>query len=108
MSGEDLENFESDAQMALYEEYKNVFGLFNYVVETDKRFYLCNAVEIEPHTEGGTLFFQVSMNDVWVWDIFRPSRFMKSVKIYSVKDINVEERAKDTELVVPEMPDFNL
>ncbi|WP_346844694.1 DUF2469 family protein [uncultured Rothia sp.] len=108
MSSEDLDNYEADAQMALYGEYKNVFGLFTYVVETDKRFYLCNTVEVTPHTENGSLFFEVEMNDVWVWDIFRPSRFMKKVKIYSVKDINVEERAAEGDLLIPETPDFEV
>ncbi|WP_068170142.1 DUF2469 family protein [Rothia sp. ND6WE1A] len=107
MSGEDLENFESDAQMALYEEYKNVFGLFTYVVETDKRFYLCNSVDVQPRADNGMLFFEVAMADVWVWDIFRPSRFMKNVKIFSVKDINVEERSTEGELIIPEMPNFD-
>lgn len=107
MSGEDLDNFESDAQIALYEEYKNVFGLFTYVVETDKRFYLCNSVDVKPRADNGTLFFEVAMADVWVWDIFRPSRFMKNVKIFSVKDINVEERSTEGELIIPEMPDFD-
>ena len=40
MSAEDLENYETDAQMALYREYKDVMSLFSYAVETDRRFYL--------------------------------------------------------------------
>lgn len=106
MSSEDLDNFEADAQMALYEEYKNVFSLFTYVVETDKRFYLCNSVDVKPRQENGSLFFEVAMTDVWVWDIFRPSRFMKTVNIFSVKDINVEERSSEGELTIPEIPGF--
>ncbi len=44
MSAEDLENYETDAQMALYREYKDVMSLFSYAVETDRRFYLANQV----------------------------------------------------------------
>jgi len=28
---------------------------------------------------------------VWVWDIYRSDRFVKSVKILTFKDINIEE-----------------
>ena len=46
MSAEDLENYETDAQMALYREYKDVMSLFSYAVETDRRFYLANQVDV--------------------------------------------------------------
>ena len=49
MSAEDLENYETDAQMALYREYKDVMSLFSYAVETDRRFYLANQVDVTPH-----------------------------------------------------------
>ena len=34
--------------------------------------------------------FEVSMSDVWVWDVFRSNRFVKKVHAYSVRDVNVE------------------
>ena len=68
MSAEDLENYETDAQMALYREYKDVMSLFSYAVETDRRFYLANQVDVTPHVQDGTLYFEVLMSDVWVWD----------------------------------------
>ena len=92
MSAEDLENYETDAQMALYREYKDVMSLFSYAVETDRRFYLANQVDVTPHVQDGTLYFEVSMSDVWVWDVFRSNRFVKKVHAYSVRDVNVEER----------------
>lgn len=103
MSSENLENFESDAQLALYEEYKNVSGLFTYIVETERRFYLANAVQVTPHLKEGTVFFEIEMQDVWVWDIFRSSRFVKNVRVYSVRDVNIEERTPGEEFMIPPM-----
>ncbi len=39
------------------------------------------------------------MSDAWVWDMYRPARFVKNVKVVTFKDVNVEELAKsDLEL----------
>ena len=39
------------------------------------------------------------MNDVWVWDVYRNDRFVKSVRVLTFKDVNVEVRGdKDLEL----------
>ena len=39
------------------------------------------------------------MNDVWVWDVYRSDRFVKSVRVITYKDFNVEVRGdKDLEL----------
>jgi Flp pilus assembly protein TadG len=37
------------------------------------------------------VFFEVSMTDAWVWDMYRPARFAKNVKVLTFKDVNVEE-----------------
>ena len=42
MSAEDLENYETDMELQLYREYRDVVNLFSYVVETERRFYLAN------------------------------------------------------------------
>ena len=31
------------------------------------------------------------MADAWVWDMYRPARFVKNVKVVTFKDVNVEE-----------------
>ena len=66
-------------------------SIFKYVVETDRRFYLCNQVDVKARTEAGEVFFEVSMSDAWVWDMYRPARFAKNVKVLTFKDVNVEE-----------------
>ena len=45
MSDEDLERYEDAIELALVQEYKAVLPMFSYVVETERRFYLANAVE---------------------------------------------------------------
>ena len=73
----------------------DVVGLFSYVVETERRFYLTNTVDLQVRsTEGGEVYFEVTMSDAWVWDMYRPARFVKNVKVVTFKDVNVEELAK--------------
>ncbi|MDY3049538.1 MAG: DUF2469 family protein [Rothia sp. (in: high G+C Gram-positive bacteria)] len=107
MSSEELEGYESAAQLTLYEEYKNVASLFTFVVETDRRFYLANSVQVSPRCQDGALYFEVEMQDVWVWDTFRSSRFVKNVRVFSVKDVNIEERAAGDDLLLPSPEDFD-
>jgi hypothetical protein len=92
MSAEDLEKYETEMELALYREYRDVVGLFGYVVETERRFYLANAVEVAPRSgDDGEVWFEVSMTDAWVWDMYRPARFVKNVRVLTFKDVNVEE-----------------
>ena len=42
-------------------------------------------------TEAGDVFFELSMTDAWVWDMYRPARFVSSVRVVTFKDVNVEE-----------------
>jgi hypothetical protein len=34
------------------------------------------------------------MHDAWVWDMYRPARFVKNVRVMTFKDVNVEELEK--------------
>ncbi|MGN6333617.1 MAG: DUF2469 domain-containing protein [Motilibacteraceae bacterium] len=100
MSAEDLERYETEMELQLYREYRDVVGLFSYVVETERRFYLTNTVDLQVRTTSeGETYFEVTMSDAWVWDMYRPARFVKNVKVLTFKDVNVEELAKaDLEL----------
>ncbi|CAM5434892.1 hypothetical protein SALBM217S_08458 [Streptomyces griseoloalbus] len=79
MSAEDLEKYETEMELKLYREYRDVVGLFKYVIETERRFYLTNDYEMQVHSVQGEVFFEVSMADAWVWDMYRPARFVKQV-----------------------------
>ncbi|MPV38209.1 DUF2469 domain-containing protein [Georgenia subflava] len=100
MSAEDLENYETELELDLYREYRDVVGLFSYVVETERRFYLANHVDVQVRSAGGEVFFELTLNDAWVWDVYRSARFVKNVRVVTFKDVNVEELAK-RELEVP-------
>jgi hypothetical protein len=106
MSAEDLENYETEMELQLYREYRDVVGLFAYVVETERRFYLANQVDLQVRSVGGEVFFEVTMSDAWVWDVYRPARFVKSVRVVTFKDVNVEELAK-SELELPKSGGFS-
>lgn len=96
MSDEEIESYEASAELNLFREYRDVIQLFNYVVETERRFYLCNSVELQARPVGSDVFFEVTLTDAWVWDIYRPTRFVKSVHVVTFKDVNVEELNKSS------------
>ena len=100
MNPEELDAYETDLELALYREYRDVVQTFRYVVETERRFYLCNQVDIVTR-EGRDLFFEVKMSDAWVWDMYRPARFVKQVRVITFKDVNIEEVDKP-DLRLPE------
>ena len=91
MSAEDLERYETEIELQLYQEYRSVLPLFRFVVETDRRFYLANDVKMEPKGEGGRAYLEIELGDAWVWDMYRPARFVSSVRVVTFKDVNVEE-----------------
>jgi hypothetical protein len=31
------------------------------------------------------------MADAWVWDMYRPARFVKSAKVLTFRDVSIEE-----------------
>lgn len=87
-------------ELALYREYRDVVGLFTYVVETERRFYLANHVDLQVRSAGGEVFFELQLEDAWVWDVYRSARFVKTVRVVTFKDVNVEELAK-SEIEMP-------
>lgn len=105
MSAEDLEKYETEMELRLYREYKDIVQQFSYVVETERRFYLANHVDLQVRNADGEVFFEVAMQDAWVWDMYRPARFVKNVRVVTFKDVNIEEL--DTpDLRLPETDTF--
>ncbi|MGH9151406.1 MAG: DUF2469 domain-containing protein [Acidimicrobiales bacterium] len=91
MSAEDLERYETEIELQLYQEYRAVLPMFRYVVETERRFYLANDVKMEARGDGGRTYLEIDLRDAWVWDMYRPARFVSSVRVVTFKDVNVEE-----------------
>jgi len=63
-------------------------------VETDRRFYLANGVKVTPPAPD-TDWVEVELSDAWVWDMFRPARFVTNVRVLTRNDVNVEELRRD-------------
>jgi hypothetical protein len=91
MSQDDLERYEAEIELQLYREYKDVCPMFSFVVETERRFYLANHVESVVREAGGRTYVELELRDAWVWDMYRQTRFVSSVRIVTFKDVHVEE-----------------
>jgi len=101
MSMDDLEQYEAELEHQLFQEYRDVSPTFRYVVETERRFYLANAVEQRVVETGGRPRLELELRDAWVWDMYRSTRmrFVTTVRIVTFKDVNIEELARpDLEL----------
>jgi hypothetical protein len=87
-----IERFEEERELELYREYRDVVPMFTYVVETERRFYLANVVDVQQREDG---WVEVRLSDAWVWDMFRPARFVSNVRVMTRRDVNVEELRRD-------------
>ena len=96
VSAEDLEKYETEMELTLYKEYRDIVSQFSFVVETERRFYLANSVDVAARNADGEIYFEVRMSDAWVWDMYRPARFVKNVRVLTFKDVNVEEPTAGT------------
>jgi hypothetical protein len=95
VSADDLEQYEAEIEHQLFQEYRDVAPTFRFVVETERRFYLANAVDQTVRTEGARTWVELELRDAWVWDMYRQTkmRFVPSVRIVTFKDVNIEELA---------------
>lgn len=91
MDENEFEDYDREAELALYREYRDVVGTFKFVIETERRFYLANEVDLHRVDTPTDFYFELNMKDVWVWDIYRTDRFVQSVRVLTFKDVNVEE-----------------
>jgi hypothetical protein len=104
MSEEDLEKYETEMELQLYREYRDVVPMFTYVVETERRFYLANQVDVKPHG-GEHPWVEIHLTDAWVWDMHRTGRFVAKVRVLTTRDVNIEELTRKDESV-PRPPEL--
>jgi hypothetical protein len=97
VSEEDLERYEAEIELALVQEYRAVLPMFSYVIETERRFYLANSVSVSVRADTSPACVEVELNDAWVWDMYRPARFVPSVRVVTFRDVNIE-RLPEVEL----------
>jgi hypothetical protein len=88
---DDLDEFEAELELQLKREYTAVFGLFRYCVLTQDATYLCNKLDLKVVPQASYPFFQLRMEDVWVWDKNRPTRIIPRAEVYTSGDVTVEE-----------------
>ncbi len=91
MNEEDLERYETEVELQIYKEYRDVLRMFRYVVETERRFYLANRVELTRRESEGSTYFELELEDAWVWDMYRPARFLQKVRVLTFRDVNIEQ-----------------
>jgi Protein of unknown function (DUF2469) len=96
---DDIERFEEQRELELYREYRDIVPMFAYVVETERRFYLANTVELNQREDG---WVEVVLRDAWVWDMFRPARLVTNVRVLTRHDVNVEELRPEDTMQLPE------
>jgi len=87
---DELDMFEADRRLALYNEYRDAAKLFKYYIETELRAYLANGAVVEPVVTPGGAYFKVTLTDVWIYEAERINRFVPETVIYSVNDVHVQ------------------
>jgi hypothetical protein len=87
---DELDMYEAEKRLKLYNEYQDATKLFAYYIETELRAYLSNEVEVEPVPTAGGTYFKVTLTDVWIYEAERPNRFIPKVVIHEVGPVHVQ------------------
>jgi hypothetical protein len=95
---DELDEYEAELELRLKKEYAAVFGLFRYCVVTQDSTYLCNKYDLRQSFQASYPFFQLSMEDVWVWDKNRPTRMIPRAEVYTSSDVTIEELRAEGEM----------
>jgi len=88
---DELDEFEAELELSLKKEYSAVFGLFRFCVLTQDATYLCNKLDLQYVPQQSYPFFQLELEDVWVWDKNRPRRIIPRAKVFTSGDVTIEE-----------------
>ena len=88
---DDLDEYEAELELRLKKEYQAVFGLFRYCVLTPDATYLCNKLERTVAQQAAYPYFNLRLEDVWVWDKNRPTRIIPRTDIHTTQDVTIEE-----------------
>ena len=88
---DELDMYEAEKRLALYNEYRDAIRVFGYYVETELRAYLCNGVNVDAVPAPGGTYFKVTLTDTWIYEAERPQRFVPEVIIYEVGPVHVQK-----------------
>ena len=87
---DELDMYEAEKRLALYNEYRDATRVFAYYIETELRAYLANGVEVTPIEAPGGVYFRIELTDVWIYEAERPNRFVPEVTVYEVGPVHVQ------------------
>ena len=91
MDENEFEDYDREAELALFREYRSVVDTFRYVIETERRLYLANEVEFKRIDADSYFYFELNLTDVWDRYIYQTNSFVKNVRVLTFKDVNIEE-----------------
>ncbi len=94
---DELDMYEAEKRLALYNEYRDAIRVFAYYVETELRAYLCNGVDVDPVPAPGGTYFKVTLTDAWIYEAERPQRFVQEVIVYEVGPVHVQRLRSEEE-----------
>lgn len=86
-----IQKFREGLELEIYKEYNSIIKDYKYSIETDRRLYFANEVNVEVKNISGDVYYDVTLNDVWIYDIYRTNKKIKSARILSFRDVNVNE-----------------
>ncbi len=92
---DELDMYEAERRLQLYNEYRDASRVFSYFVETELRAYLANEVDVIPRESDGGVYFEVRLTDVWIYEAERLNRFVPDVVVYTSKDVHVQRLKED-------------
>lgn len=92
---DELDIFEAERRLALYNEYRDAIRVFRYYVETELRAYLADRVDVEAVEAPGSTYFKVTLTDVWIYEAERPNRSVPEVVVYEVGPVHVQRLKAD-------------
>ena len=61
MDDDAFDDYDRELELALFREYRDVVSQFQYVVETERRFYLANDVNVVRQDTEHDFYFEISM-----------------------------------------------
>ena len=80
MEENEFEDYDREAELALYREYRDVVGTFKYVIETERRFYLANEVELQRVDTVNDFYFELNASNSQM----KVMDYNQQVKNYSI------------------------
>lgn len=101
---EEIDNLHAELEYRSLREFQEVLKVFAYCVDLPRGLYLCNKMKVIPKKNDTEMFFEVSMEDVWVGDRERENHFVPSVKVYTFGDVHVESLRSEEEMAMRGFP----